>query len=477
MSAIGVLSKAGFRVAPTDGIEINNADYVYPTSISDATTYNQSTLGEYDQIPFASESLVDQKDYEMDETLEASPAISEMDLISSLPSGSIDINGKYEGMDALLACAMGMEVPGVTDSPSFPDATDLTAGTCAASTWVNSAGVFVAGDVGKFITVTSATGAHQVRRISAYNSTTSVTITPNWDVTPPALSTAKMNTVFRHKFEFSKQLSVENWADVYSSYDTTGVLTSTDKIVRFGTLGIQKQVSDWMFRGCMVNSMNFDMQANTSGKFSFDLVPYDLNRGSYHARDWGYNNSPNFPQINRKIVFKQSVLYVKEFSTTVGFTSSDILCANGFTLDVNNNLKADDQDFCSGARRIEPTRAGERTVTGVISVPRYNSNTLLDYRDNQTDLMGKLIMTGDIIDGTEEFELVFWLPHFRLTNGTPNVADAGKLTQQYDFQCLEPTGAASGFPTQWDTDFRGELIIETQDMNPFNTFLNQNKEY
>lgn len=476
-NALGMLTKCAFRIAPTNGIDINNANFIYPTSVANATTYVHPVLGNHDQVPLLSEGLDDSEDYEVDETLDSSPAIADAELVSKLPSGSLTLSGKYDGLDALIACATGFEKPDEDDSPSFPNETALTAGTCAAGTFVNSSGVFTSGDVGKFITITSGTGMHQIRRISEYNSTTSVDITPNWDVTPTAADTASMNQSFLHTFEMSKQLCVETFSDVYSGYDDGGVLTSTDKIARFGALGFQKQVTDWVYRACMVNKMDIELMANSALKLDFEILPFDLIKGSYHATDWDYNLSSNFPAINKRAFFKEATLYLKEYSTSVDFTASNKICANGFKLSLDNALKSDDQSFCSGVRRMEPSRGGFRTVTGTINLPRYDSDTLLGYKENQTTLMAKLVITGDEIETSYDWEITIWIPTLKLLKGNPNVSGSAALTLSFDFQAYVPAGAAKNFPTQWDTTNRGELIIQTQNMNPFNAFLNQNKEY
>ncbi|KKL58886.1 hypothetical protein LCGC14_2220890, partial [marine sediment metagenome] len=198
-NAVGAFSKAAFRIESDRGL----VNATYPTTVAEADT-EEVLLKSSDQINLLSESLKENLTFEQDVTLLGTPGIPNTDLVSILPTGSLEIRGFYDGLDAIIAAAMGFEKPLATDSPIAQNSTALTSSaSSAAGTWDDSGTPFASGDVGKFIRVTSRTAEGQVRRISGFTDSNTVTITPNWDVTPDNTTTAVMAQEWLHLFELS----------------------------------------------------------------------------------------------------------------------------------------------------------------------------------------------------------------------------------------------------------------------------------
>ena len=487
MAGLGTLSKMAFRIESDQGM----VNATYPADASEADA-EEVLLKSSDQVPFGSENVEQDQQYELDETLLGTPGIINMDRVGLLAGGAADIMGNYDAIDALIACAMGFEKGAASDSPTYENGTALTAAAgITASTWDDAATPFVAGDVGKFIRVTNGTGEGQVRRISVFNSTSNVTVTPNWDVTPASTNTAEMAQEFEHLYELGKQLQDELWTNEWSSYPTGGVGTANDKILRRGTLGILKQSAiPWIWRSVMVNSMTISFEAKTGLKVNFDLVPFDYTRASTTnttgtASDWDYDNASALftPSQNERIIFPHlggnGFLRIAPFADGA-MDSNDEYGIMSFSVTLNNNLKSDDQDSLSTPYRIQPARGGFREITGQFVIPRYANDTFADWSDNETIMQSHIKFVGSTI-ATSARSYEIFLSSLKLHKKSIPTSGPEPLTQTYDFTGLIPASAptfiGSGNPTQTITAPRSELMIRSLNQNPFNMFRDQNKEY
>ena len=441
-----------------------------------------------DLIPLISESLEEDHAFEVDETLIGTPAIDNMDRVGLMGGGSLDVQGYYEGLDQLIACAMGFEDPRAvgTGSPTYVSSTALVSSATVGATKFNDVATnpFVSSDVGKFICMKNNAREGQVRRISGFVNTSEVTITPAWDVTPVSGDTAEMSAEFKHTFECSNKLADDLWSESnLGSYPTGGVGTSSDQIIRRGTLGIEKnQTKPWIWRSCMVNQMVLSFGAGSGLKASFDLVPFDLEldsatNTSSSAWDWDHEvGSTLFPSNERALFPDISYFRIDDFSNSVPLSSADNYGITEFELTINNNLKVDDQDTLTGQYRVEPSRGGMREITGSFKLPRYNSDKFRDWRTNETRLMAEIAFTGSTIDSAARQFKIF-IMSLEITNVTQAISGSGVVTQDIAFRALMPTAAPSGMPTAILTAPRSEIVIQTQNQNPYNAFRDQNKEY
>lgn len=477
-TGLGILAKAAFR------LENKRSDLVNTTYPSTPTLADgeESVLGGCDLLPFKSESLEESFEITFDETLIGGAGTPNQDVTGILPSGGLDLSLRYDSLDQIIGAALGFEVPTTTNSPTFLNkvAVEASAG-IAAGTFVDTdSSPFAAGDVGKFIRIISGTGEGQVRRISTYSSATAVGITPNWSVTPTALDIGEMAFEFLHTFECSNQLSDQLFTDVYATYPTGGVGGATDKIIRRGTLGIEKnQTKPWIFRSCLVNSLTFTAEAKQEIGVSANLIPFDLDRDSASNTasstwDWDFNSSIH--EEDERIVYSDiSYIRIDAFANGA-LTSDDDRCISGWSLNINNNLQADDQSACTGKYRIQPTRAGQREISGSFTVPRYEADTFIDWKDNETPLIAEIAIIGTQIT-TSYRRLSIFLNTFKITKVNAPVQGAGVITQTFDFRCLIPASTPTGFPTEILTAPRPEITIQTTNQNPFNVFRDQNAEY
>lgn len=554
-TALGTTSKAAFRVESDNGL----VGGTYPISEATADTEEVLLKGS-DLLPLISESISEERTYERDETIAGLAGAPGIDLVSILGGGSLELKGMYDGLDALIFCAMGFEDPDVaTGSPVAQSATDLTSsGSTAAGTWDDTGTPFTdaATDVGKFIKEDDAGDAAsgQVRRISGFTDTNTVSVTGNWATTPGNGDTGVMALEWKHTYELARNMEDELWTVEDSTYPTTGVGTATDRIFRRGTLGILKQsTTPWIFRSCMVNSMTISMQAGQSARFTFELIPFNLDRasatnGAASAANWDWDHESALFDQNEVMMFSDiSYFYLHIFSTSDSledttldhdgtdssttwkdaasvFVSTDVgktititagtgigqarrittynsatnvtvspawatspgedsmatlaprRAISAFELTLNNNLKVDDMDVNSGQWRVQPCRAGQREITGSFTLPRYEYDTMIDWQAADTVLMGELKITGSTMTNVARYMKIY-LCSLKLEGAAMPVAGPGVTQQTYNFRCLIPTGAPSGFPTPIITTPRSEMMIQTLNFNPFNQGKDEQREY
>jgi len=94
----GVIAKAAFLKDPKD------SDYP-------KTDWGGSDIAAGDQIPFISESIGTPVDKEDDATLQGGAGLLKADTIGYNTAGSLIVQGRYNNIGRLLACAMGFENP------------------------------------------------------------------------------------------------------------------------------------------------------------------------------------------------------------------------------------------------------------------------------------------------------------------------------------------------------------------------------
>ncbi|KKL96590.1 hypothetical protein LCGC14_1842930, partial [marine sediment metagenome] len=259
---LGSLSKLAVRV---EGAEISGTGLVsagYPTSESTADA-EEVLLKSSDQVAFLSEGVNEDHAFELDETLIGTPAVSGMDRVGLMGGGSVEVQGMYDGLDALIAAALGFENPEAAGSPIEKNSTALTSSVTVGNDIFNDSGSpYVSTDVGKFIRQDDNAREGGVRRIITYTSATQVCVTPNWDTGVGAIPVsgdgATMSDEFEHTFELAPRLADELFADLDDlqnfTYPTAGIGTATDQIIRRLTVGILKQsTTPWVWRSCMVN--------------------------------------------------------------------------------------------------------------------------------------------------------------------------------------------------------------------------------
>lgn len=483
-NAVGSLSKAAFRIegGAVSGTGLQATTYPTTEATADA---EEVLLKSSDLIPLISESISENRTFLVDNVITGSPGAASMDEVGIFVTGSLELAGFYDGLDAIIACAMGMEIGDASNSPAAQNSTALTCagsgGGQTASNWKDSGTPFVSGDVGKIIRDEGGTGEGQVRRISAYVSTSEVTITPNWTVTPVEFANGKMAQEWKHLFELTRDLQDEDWDVVDSGYPTGGVGASGDQLVRRGTLGFLKANSiPQILRSVMMNSLTFTLTPKDGLKLSAEVMGFSRElasgtntTGTHSAWDW--DHASELFQENERIMFADTDHFRIDAFANDQLTSDDDYGISEFELVINNQLKGDDQTVISRLWGIQPARNAQREITGSFVIPRYATDQFITWLTAKTPLTAELSLSGSTIAAVAR-NITFYLPALQLTAVSAPIAGPGIVSQRISFRCLTPPSAITGVPTV-NTVVAGELMIETLNQNAFSAFRDQNREY
>lgn len=495
--ALGVNTLAAFRL-------VSRQNNPYATAFGASSAMPK--LGAYDKIPLLKHSLKVNREFEKDETLDGIAGYSRNDGISVMPAGSLDCNGAYLGLDALIAAAMGIEKfrGSAVESPAFGVAgngapvTGTTAAGTTGTALVASASVFAASNVGDWVRIQElSTTPHlfdQVRKITAYASGTSVTIAPSWTTgggsDPGAGKSFAVAREFLHTFECSKNMHGENPQDIMSGAWATGIGTGK-YINRHGVLVTWDgwQHEEWQF--CFVKKMTIKLDPKGGVLFGFELVPLYRDLTNANSQDrllWEYTNgSGAVPlagssfMVYERVLFSDAVFRLGAFSTGTPLGSGDNLGIADYELVVENPLDDAQQTTETGLYRIEPARSGKRDIYGSFTVARYVTNARITQFMNETNLMASLSFTGSTIATGISNALTLWMRRLRLETPDTSIPGPGVRPEKHSFRllhCDSVTGNPNGMPTPTSGNGieNGPLIIQTRNQNPFNAFMAQNQE-
>lgn len=299
----------------------------YPTPDAGNIGSEEQALGDYDLIPITSESITENIDLDGQPTINEQNGLSGEDILGINVSGNVSLEGHYEGLDQLLAAALGSK------------------------------------------TLTNLTGDE-----------------------------------YKHIYTPSRYLS-----------------QSDDTIRRF-TLGIDKNVSIFVFRACMVNSIDFTYTISNGLDITADIVCCDVTRNSTKntaSDSWSYN-----PTYSNELILGQKADFeIDSTSVTI----------NEFNLTIDNNLDTY-KTIQSGKYLAEPVREdGIVSVTGSFNFPKYeNDNYFSDlYSEETMDL--ELTFTGSNM-GTNDKKFIINIPYAKILNPKAPLNGAGKIPKNVEFK-------------------------------------------
>ncbi len=475
---IGVLTKTAGRIGSDNGLQ----SAAYPVSIATADA-EEVVLGAYDLMPMKSESLTENVEKETYPSLIGAAGVVTDDIVAIKTAGDLELAGCYDGLDILFACALGAEH---YNSPDWEVGTQKTEVDCALDSTgkigtMNALNI-VAGDNDKWIkwdtSGASYTNEGQVRHISSVDAgANTITFLDALSIKPADNQGIVIADEFKHLYECSNKMQMEDWDQLYAAYFTTGIGHTDDQILRWFTLGVEKHTSMWVFRAVYVNTLTFNYSIKSGLSITANLIAYDITRSSTtNTADttWDWSKSDKMESINERIMGDDVVFQLADYVNT-GFDSDQVGIAE-FSLVINNNLVSDHQDSVSGLRIQSPVRSGHRTVTGTLKRNRYDSDAnLTDFIGNSWKML-EAKFTGTSM-GTATKQLNLYLPRVKLTAGGAPIGGPGSIPIDFSFSAFNGIEAVTGFPTATITTPYSQIMIETQNRNPFSAFRDQNQEY
>ena len=254
----------------------------------------------------------------------------------------------------------------------------------------------------------------------------------------------------------------------WNAGETNNEVTFQDDLDAFLTLAVAKGVntgagSTWE---CTCGFMNQFTIAGNSGEnlaLSFEtsalaqIITGSTNTAaSLIALDDDIPSLANFSDVTFKIADQVDALHA----------TTDNQAISSFTLTVNNNLTEPQQatpgDLNYGGGQvhsnplipIKPVRNGFREVTLELTLPRYEDDTFLDWRDNETKLQAEFTIT----DGTNSIWI--YIPNCKVLTASEPVAGAEAIGQTISIKAFVYNDHGFMFFQDGTTDNAGELWME-----------------
>ena len=475
--ATGWQSKAAF--APS----LRNSTYEYPSvdsgaGVDDSHT-SERTLRSTHQLPFTGESVHETPKYDTPPRLGNFAGVQEIDKTAEQNGGGISLRGYFNGLDYLIACALGWEFVGTGGSlsPAFKgsllgvgESEGVGVSTTASRIYADTPGYFSSDVTGEYLRIPFGSPTvedSEVRRITATDASGNyVDVSPAFSGAPSATRDFEIAAAFTHLFEMSKLMQIQT--GIYGD----GIIN----LRRDGTLAIDKVVSVWAWRGVMINTINFKVDQNGLS-IDLGLVAFDLDRASAKntsSSGWNYSLSPKL--VQETIKFAQGVFRIDDYSTGTPLAAADETRISEFNLSIDNKLLTDGRDSVSQYFITEPMRNGIREVKGSFVMPRYDSDAMIDKLRAETLQMSDYIFTGSTIVGASNNSFEFYLRCMKLLNHREEISGAGVVNSRFDFQCIQPSGNPNGMPAETSGSDNSEVMIKTINSNPYNAFLQQDAE-
>jgi hypothetical protein len=250
-------------------------------------------------------------------------------------------------------------------------------------------------------------------------------------------------------------------ASAYS--DGGNQITFADDLNVFGTFAWDKghhASSVWQATSCYVNSFTLACNAGEAMTLSCDLIAYDLAINATTNSVSGLAALPT--DAGDLVLFSDFVFQIGDQAGALG--TGDQESINSFTISVNNNLSDSEQttpegDHTDSKKTIQPVRNGFREVTLEIGLPRYSSDTFVDFLNNQTKLQATLLATQP--SSSEEFDIIF--PNLKVESVSAPVGGSGVIAQTVTMRALVRNSASDVTFSGGSATDAGEMWIETDD--------------
>lgn len=228
------------------------------------------------------------------------------------------------------------------------------------------------------------------------------------------------------------------------------------------TICFNKQVSNWESSSVKFNTMNITAEAGGKGMITTEVIGYDLLR----TGDAGIVNAiaavtglANTTQPEN-LAFDDLVFRISD--QVDALDGNDCMKIDSFELAINNNLieptwSTPCTDHTNPLLTLESIRNGFREVSLAIILPRYQSDQVFTWLNNDTALQCDLKFTS----GSYEFNIL--LPNIKIMGDpTAQIGGAELIKPEVNIMALANSGK-NGFMTFQDSDLiTDEIGIEAK---------------
>jgi hypothetical protein len=260
--------------------------------------------------------------------------------------------------------------------------------------------------------------------------------------------------VYRHLYELDRH---ERHLTSYRSDEDTAVdYASTDRKVRFGSLGLKKGTNDFRFPFLMCGGFGFGSSAGQEPmKWNAKGNAYREDRGNYASADWTAPAGATGTQY--LIGHHHLTLSLGPSGALVDVAVTDFQCSVDIPLLV-------EQDSESGLFVAQPVLNGKYGVSVSCTLARHEADTYKAYRDAFTACCMKAVYAS----GADEFGLYF--PNLRIIDA-PDTGDEVARHPLTFAAAKEDAVIGNPFATEigtCDLIQHGEVFCVTKDNNSAN---------
>jgi hypothetical protein len=214
-------------------------------------------------------------------------------------------------------------------------------------------------------------------------------------------------------------------------YDNTYELA--ENLDYFFTAAVYKGVAVWEYTGCKIDTMKISGEANKPLDIEFSGAAKELDLDS-EINTSSILTDLNTKDVASKIMFSDLEFKIAAQATALAGESEKGI--NSFELTLENNMALDQFDN-TDQLILEPQRNGFRAITFTFKVPRYEANTYLDWRKDNTDLHAYLkFSSGDYV-----FDI--HLPKIKIDKAEAPVGGPGLIEQTIECTCFRDPSSDS----------------------------------
>lgn len=219
-----------------------------------------------------------------------------------------------------------------------------------------------------------------------------------------------------------------------------GLYSPAENLAYSFCAAVYKGVSVWEFAGCKVDTLKISGEANKPVDIEFGGVAKALDLASA-TNTSGVLTALSTEDVAGKIMF--SDLEFKIAAQASALSGVSAVGIGAFDIPISNKLALD--QFDNRAKTIlEPQRDGIREVKFNFSVPRYEADTYLGWRDNDTALHAWL----KFVSGNYKFDIHF--PKLKVDKAEAQIAGPGLVQQKIECTCFRDPGSLSASFTLTD---------------------------
>lgn len=121
------------------------------------------------------------------------------------------------------------------------------------------------------------------------------------------------------------------------------------------------------------------------------------------------------------------------------FVDADKVGFSKFSMNYSNNLDVESQDSLSGLYIVEPERNDLRNIGGSVELPRYRNDNFFQAVDGSTTYIGRIVLTGALIGGSNYEEFVINLTSIKFDTMSAPASGPAIIKQNLNFKMSSPS--------------------------------------